>query len=109
MREPTLAPGATPTATATPPPVADATSLAPAQELLREGRFPEAAELFDAILRGANDDATRSAALRGAGIAHFESGNQAKALEALREALKMAPEGTPERVRAGYLLGVRLN
>ncbi len=89
--------------------MADAASLAPAQELLREGRYPEAADLFDAILRGANDDSTRSAALRGAGIAHFENGNQARSLELLREALAMAPEGSPERVRAGYLLGVRLN
>ncbi len=106
--EPTLAPTATPSPTPTPP-VADASSLAPAQELLREGRYPEAADLFDAILRGARDDSTRSAALRGAGIAHFENENQARALELLREALAMAPEGTPERVRAGYLLGVRLN
>jgi soluble lytic murein transglycosylase len=106
--EPTLVPSATPSPSATPP-VADAASLAPAQELLREGRYPEAADLFDAILRGANDDSTRSAALRGAGIAHFENGNHQQALELLREALAMAPEGTPERVRAGYLLGVRLN
>jgi tetratricopeptide (TPR) repeat protein len=106
--EPTLVPTVAPSPTPEPP-VADAASLAPARELLREGRYPEAADLFDAILRGANDDSTRSAALRGAGIAHFENDNPARALELLREALAMAPEGTPERVRAGYLLGVRLN
>ncbi len=108
--EETETPAATSTPSATPTPlVADAASLAPAQELLREGSYAEAADLFDAILRGANDDATRSAALRGGGIAHFEEGDRTRALDLLQQAFARAPRGSEEQARAVYLLGVRLN
>jgi soluble lytic murein transglycosylase len=76
---------------------------------LRQGRYREAIPVFDDLARSAAEDTTRSAALLGLGIARFEEGDVDGGLSALRDAYNRAPEATGEKLRAAYLLGVRLN
>ena len=109
-------PSPTPTATVAAPTPAPVPTPSPeallgaAHELLRGGRYAEAAAAFsEAAERLANDPAGLSAARLGGAVAAYEMGDAARSLWLLRLAASAAPHGTPEEARAVYLLGVRLN
>ena len=90
----------------TPRPASDA--LRAANELLREGRYDAAAVSFGAIVASATGSVRAEAGI-GLSLARFQDGDLAGAVAALMQAVAAAPPGSVEGVRAGYLLGVRLN
>ncbi len=97
----------TPTPSPTPSPEA---LLGAGRDLLRAGRYAEAAGAFAlAADRLADDPAGLSAARLGGAVAAYELGNADRSRWLLRLAASAAPHGTPEEARAVYLLGVRLN
>lgn len=107
---PTAAP-ATPAPTATPIPqdFEPSEHLAGARQLLREGRYDEAAAAFEETAAATQDAALASEALLGAGMARYEAGDLAGAIEALARGVDRAPPGSLLQRRIAYLLGVRLD
>ncbi len=113
------APGDTPTAvptsspaaiaTGTPVPVVTPPPSGPPAQAFREGRFADAAVSYALEAQRATTATARSEALRGAGMARFEDGDREGAIASLKDALLVAPSGSAEARRAGYLLGLRLN
>lgn len=111
-REPTPVPQtaiATPYNTPVVSPTNAAEALAFAREVLREGRYEEAAAIYSALAAISTSGSVRAQALVGSSIARYSVGDREGALVAVSEAARAAPEGSQERLAAGYLLGVRLN
>lgn len=96
----------TPTATPAPTPV---TSASEAARLLDEGQYAEAAVSFVGLAANAPNAAAQADALIGLSVARHELGEEAAALQALRDAGSLAPNGSIQQQRAAYLLGLRLN
>ncbi len=99
---------ATAAAAATPAATPDPRLTTPG-ELLRAGRFAEAATAYRALARGTSDQSTKELALLYAGVASFEAGDSDGAIAVLREAAATARAGSVVAQRATYLLGLRLN
>lgn len=109
---PTPTPGASPTAAAAAAPLPAPTSvgdaLRAAGEALHGGRYDAAAVAYAAIAIAAHG-AARAEALIGLAVARSQDGQQSSAIDALRAGVAAAPPDSVEALRAGYLLGVRLN
>jgi soluble lytic murein transglycosylase len=84
-------------------------ALQAARELLREGRLDEARVAFEQLATGQRDAAERTEAWLGAAASAHEAGDNAGALDALREAVATAPPGSGVAERARYLAAMRLN
>jgi len=101
--------GATPApATATPTTTLPA-ALAQAGQALAEGRYEAAIEAYAAVAAATPGSTVHAQALLGIGIARYEGGNPAAAIDDLRAALAGAPAGSTVQRRALYLLARRLN
>lgn len=87
-----------------PPAVIDHPSLADAGGYLDEGRYEEAAILYERVAEREDDDGIRAEALLGRAIARQESGDSEGAVESLRAAVEAAPPGGKVNTRAAYLL-----
>ncbi len=73
------------------------------------GAPPRRGGAFARIADDASGAAARSAARLGEAVATYALGDVERARSVLRVALALAPAGSPEELRAAYLLGVRLN
>jgi len=99
---------AVPTVTPTPP-LEARDALATAANLLRDGRYEEAAAGYEAVVSRASDPDVRATAALGAGVARFQAGDRDGSVSMLQEAAALAPNGTAAHRRSTYLLGLRLN
>lgn len=98
---------ASPTATATPVDIRPA--LAEAHGLLRDGHFEDAATRYEDAARTAVAAEDRAEANLGAAVARFHADDAAGGLQRVEAAAQEAPQGSVVALRAGYLLGLRLN
>lgn len=109
--EPTPTPDAAspaPTFTPLPQDFEPSEQLAAARQLLREGRYDDAAGAFAAA--ATSDEASLAAeALLGVGVARYQLGELDAAVEALAQAADRAPPGSLLQRRVAYLLAVRLD
>lgn len=103
----TPAPAATATATATPD--ASPQRFAAAAEMLHNGDYEAAAAAYFTLAAVAFDPQAKAQALLNAGIATYQSGDAAAAVDALRKAAAGATTGSDLQRRAAYLLAVRLD
>jgi soluble lytic murein transglycosylase len=83
-------------------------ALTEAATALREGRYDDAAAMYERIAVEEDGEAAAEAWL-GAGVATYERGDTAGALAKLRLAIEAGVEGSGTTRRAAYLLGRRLN